>query len=295
MAFAQFTKALKDLEGLAGVRAKMNACDRDKLDDSINREIQGMNASSSSALWTVPDSSLQHLQRLIAVNVKLTDHKSKWDRANLEELVTTFLSKSAASREPSKKELKRKRQDFFREPEDRIWSFPIVCFTSKKSRWRQEDYDEPLTFKIGSGDSPFWLYIGEEAEREAVVLWDTTQIIAMTMMDNRPIVRLLPIMDGFNLQSEAFDIEFTDPIYAQGLIARLLELGCTVIQRPQGAQRPYIEKSRCRILPARACDDAEAMSPPACIHAYPDDMCVVAIVDLAPGFGEIGNEESIWN
>ena len=109
-----------------------------------------------------------------------------------------------------------------------------MCFTSKRSRWRQEDYDEPLTFKIGSGDSSFWLYIGEEAESEAVVLWDTTQIIAMTMMDDRPIVRLLPIMDEFNLQSEVFDIEFTDPIYAQDLVARLLELGCTVIQRPQG-------------------------------------------------------------
>ncbi|KAL9629330.1 MAG: hypothetical protein Q9204_005333 [Flavoplaca sp. TL-2023a] len=215
MTFAQFTKALKDLEGLAGVRAKMNACDRDKLDDSINREIQGLNASSSSALWAFPDSLLHHLQRLIAVNVKLTDHKSKWDKASMEELVTTFLSKSAASRESPKKELKRKPQ----------------C---QKSRWRQEDYDELLTFKISGGDSPFWLYIGEAAEFEAIVLWDTTQIIAMTMMDNRPIVRLLPIMDGFNLQSEVFDIEFTDPIYAEDLIARLLEMGCTVIQRPQG-------------------------------------------------------------
>ena len=108
MTFAQFTKALKDLEGLAGVRAKMNACDRDKLDDSINREIQGLSASSSSTLWASPDSLLHHLQRLLAVNIKLTDHKSKWDKNSLEELITAFLSKSAASRGPSKKELKRK-------------------------------------------------------------------------------------------------------------------------------------------------------------------------------------------
>lgn len=109
-----------------------------------------------------------------------------------------------------------------------------MCFTSKKSRWRQEDYDEPLTFRIGSDDCPFWLYIGEAAELEAVVLWDTTQVIALTMMDDRPIVRLLPIMDEFNLQSEVFDIEFSDIFYALEFIARLLALGCTVIQRPKG-------------------------------------------------------------
>ncbi|KAL8888368.1 MAG: hypothetical protein Q9215_004204 [Flavoplaca cf. flavocitrina] len=211
MTFAQFTKALKDLEGLAGLRAKMNACDRDKLDDSIDREIQGLNASSSSALWAIPNSLLHHLQRLIAVNIKLTDHKSKWDKHSLEELITAFLSKSAASREPPKKELKR-----------------------KKSRWRQEDYDEPLTFKISGGDSPFWLYIGEAAEFEAFVLWDTTQVIALTIRDDRPTVRLLPMVEDFNIQNEVYDIEFKDPIHAQDLMARLLELGCTVIQRPQG-------------------------------------------------------------
>ena len=108
MSFIQFDKALRDLEGLAGVRAKLNACDRDKLDETINREIRGMNASSSSVFWAFPDSLLHHLQRLIAVNIKLTEHKSKWDRANPEELITTFLSKSSASREHSKKELKRK-------------------------------------------------------------------------------------------------------------------------------------------------------------------------------------------
>lgn len=86
----------------------MNACDRDKLDDSINRAIQGLNASSNSALWAVPDSLLHQLQRLVAVNIKLTDHKSRWDKANSEELITTFLSKSAASREAPKKEPKRK-------------------------------------------------------------------------------------------------------------------------------------------------------------------------------------------
>ncbi|KAL8871217.1 MAG: hypothetical protein Q9198_007464, partial [Flavoplaca austrocitrina] len=205
MTFAQFTKALKDLEGLAGLRAKMNACDRDKLDDSIDREIQGLNASSSSALWAIPNSLLHHLQRLIAVNIKLTDNKSKWDKHSLEELITAFLSKSAASREPPKKELKRK-----------------------------EDYDEPLTFKISGGDSPFWLYIGEAAEFEAFVLWDTTQVIALTIRDDRPTVRLLPMVEDFNIQNEVYDIEFKDPIHAQDLMARLLELGCTVIQRPQG-------------------------------------------------------------
>ncbi|KAL9032815.1 MAG: hypothetical protein Q9180_006293, partial [Flavoplaca navasiana] len=235
MTFAQFSKALKDLEGLAGVRAKMNACDWDKLDDPINREIQGLNASSSSALWAFPDSLLHHLQRLIAVNIKLTDHKSKWDKASLEELITTFLSKSAASRQHQKKELKRKPQCFSRKPQhDNKWSFPVLSFTCQNSRWRQEDYDEPLTFKISGGDSPFWLYIGEAAEFEAIVLWDTTQVIALTMMDDRPIVRLLPIVEDFNVQNEVYDIEFTDPIHAQDLIARLLELGCTVIQRPQG-------------------------------------------------------------
>lgn len=91
-----------------------------------------------------------------------------------------------------------------------------------------------MTFKISGGDSPFWLYIGEAAEFEAIVLWDTTQVIALTMMDDCPIVRLLPIVEDFNVQNEVYDIEFKDPIHAQDLMARLLELGCTVIQRPQG-------------------------------------------------------------
>lgn len=108
LSFAKFDKALEDLEGLASVRAKMSSCDRDKLDDSINREIEEMDASSSSALWAIPDSLLYRLQRLIAVNTKLSRYKSNWDKSSLEKLITTFLSKSAASRGPSERELKRK-------------------------------------------------------------------------------------------------------------------------------------------------------------------------------------------
>lgn len=109
-----------------------------------------------------------------------------------------------------------------------------MSFTCKRSRWRQEDYDEPLTFHISSDGTPFWLYAGEAEELEAVCHRDTTKTIALTMVDDRPIVRLLPIVEDFNIQSEVFDIELSDPIHAQDLITRLLALGFTVIQRPQG-------------------------------------------------------------
>ncbi|KAL8855672.1 MAG: hypothetical protein Q9178_007683 [Gyalolechia marmorata] len=62
----------------------------------------------------------------------------------------------------------------------------------------------------------------------------TMPFVAIAMICDQPRIRLIPVTRNFNLQSEVYGIELADAERGQDMVGKLVKMGCTVVQRPEG-------------------------------------------------------------
>ncbi|KAL8998901.1 MAG: hypothetical protein Q9169_002120 [Polycauliona sp. 2 TL-2023] len=114
------------------------------------------------------------------------------------------------------------------------WHVPILSMTSKCFRWSEEDYEFGLDFGFEIQFSSFCL----SSNRREVYTLDGSHggipFVAIATIGDRPRIRLIPVTQGYNLQSEVFDIELDGAGNGEQMVGYLVGMGCTVVQRPEG-------------------------------------------------------------
>ncbi|KAL8653118.1 MAG: hypothetical protein Q9226_003983 [Calogaya cf. arnoldii] len=106
--------------------------------------------------------------------------------------------------------------------------------TSKQFRWNQEDYESSLDFWFCAQFSSFALYSGQNLVHVLDGAHGWMTFLAIATMGDRPRIRLIPFTGNFDLQSEVYDIDFESAEFGEAMVRKLVKMGCTVVQRPEG-------------------------------------------------------------
>ncbi|KAL8767932.1 MAG: hypothetical protein Q9209_005720 [Squamulea sp. 1 TL-2023] len=114
------------------------------------------------------------------------------------------------------------------------WNVRVVSMTSKWFRWHQDDYQLGLDFGFNIDSSYFYLSSEGEEVHKLDCEHGTIPIVAIAMICDHPSIRMIPVIEGFNLQSEVYEIELADAERGQEMVGELVKMGCTVVQRPEG-------------------------------------------------------------
>ncbi|KAL8838952.1 MAG: hypothetical protein Q9176_004758 [Flavoplaca citrina] len=114
------------------------------------------------------------------------------------------------------------------------WFVSVLSLTSKCFRWSEEDYEFGLQFGFDPQFSSFLLTSGGMELHALEGSHGCIPFVAIAAMGDRPRLRLIPVVSGFNLQNEVYDVEFDGAGDGERVVRKLVSMGCTVVQRPEG-------------------------------------------------------------
>ncbi|KAL8912066.1 MAG: hypothetical protein Q9171_002854 [Xanthocarpia ochracea] len=114
------------------------------------------------------------------------------------------------------------------------WNVPIASLTSKRFHWSQDDYKSGLEFGFNIQFTSFLLTSDGKEVYSIDTEYGTMPFVAIALICDQPRIRLIPVTRNFNLQSEVYEIELANAERGQEMVEKLVKMGCTVIQRPEG-------------------------------------------------------------
>ncbi|KAL8881200.1 MAG: hypothetical protein Q9198_001554 [Flavoplaca austrocitrina] len=110
-----------------------------------------------------------------------------------------------------------------------------TTYKSKCFRWSEEDYEFGLQFGFNPQFSSFLLTSGLMELHALEGSHGCIPFVAIAAMGDRPRLRLIPVVSGFNLPNEVYDVEFDGAGDGERVVRKLVSMGCTVVQRPEGS------------------------------------------------------------
>lgn len=105
---------------------------------------------------------------------------------------------------------------------------------SKRFRWSEADYAPGLDFGFDVQDSRFSLSSGDEEVYALAGSHGGIPFVAVATIGHHTRIRLIPVVGEVGLQSEVCDIEFDRPERGERMVRELVQMGCTVVRRPEG-------------------------------------------------------------
>ncbi|KAL8921187.1 MAG: hypothetical protein Q9172_004149 [Xanthocarpia lactea] len=111
---------------------------------------------------------------------------------------------------------------------------PKKVYKEAVFRWHEDNYKSGLEFGFNVQFTSFFLTSEGEEVYDIDTEHGTMPFVAIAMICDQPRIRLIPVTRTLSVQSEVYQIELADAERGQEMVGKLVKMGCTVVQRPEG-------------------------------------------------------------